>query len=73
MNARYVTYLDQLGSLVPLAQLLEHVVPLGLEVGLLFDFCLVEAVDDGVFAVGDEDALDLLCFYSQVRYESFYE
>lgn len=52
-------YLDLLHRLLPLAQLLQHVVPLGLEIGLFLDFCLVEAVDDGVLSVGDEDAPDL--------------
>jgi hypothetical protein len=55
-----MAYLDQLRSLLLLAELLEHIVPLGLEVGLPFDFCLVEAVDDGVFAMRDEHALDLV-------------
>jgi hypothetical protein len=41
-------------------QLLETVLLLLAEVGVLLDFGLVEAVDDGVLALGDEDASDLL-------------
>jgi len=49
-----------LRSLLPLSELPQPVVALPLEVGLLLDLCLVEPVDDGVLALGDEDALDLL-------------
>lgn len=46
-------------SLVALSQLLEAVVSLLLKVWFLLYLCLVEAVDDGVLALGHEDALDL--------------
>lgn len=54
-----VTYPNQEGRLVTLPQLLEPIILLLLEVGLLLHLCLVEAVDDGVFALGHEDALHL--------------
>lgn len=49
-----------LSFLVLHAQLARAVVLFLLEIRLLFDFGLVEAVDDGVLALGDEDSLDLL-------------
>lgn len=52
-------YLDLHCCLIFGSQLLEHVVLFGLEVGLLLDFGLVETVDDGVLAIGDQDAPDL--------------
>lgn len=48
-----------LGSLVALPQLAQAVLALLLEVGVLLDLGLIEAVDDGVLALGDEDLLDL--------------
>ena len=70
-----IAYLDQLRGLFLLTELLEHIISLGLEVGLLFDFCLVEAVDDGVFAMGDEYALDLLipAYTALVSAQQFHE
>ena len=49
-----------LGDLVSLAELPHAVVLFLLEVGLLLYLGLVEAVDDGVLALGHEDTLDLL-------------
>lgn len=46
-------------GLVPLPQLPSVVLALLLQVGLLLDLGLVEAVDDDVLAGGDEDLLDL--------------
>lgn len=48
-----------MGGLVTLPQLAKTVLPLLPEVGVLLDLGLVEAVDDGVLALRDEDALDL--------------
>ncbi len=48
-----------LGDLVALPQLVQAVLALLQEVGLLLDLGLVEAVDDGVLALGDEDLPDL--------------
>lgn len=45
--------------LLSLAKLPLAIVFFLLQVGLLFDSGLVEAVDDGVLALGDEDSLDL--------------
>jgi hypothetical protein len=45
-------------SLIAAPQLLESVIPLLLQVGLLLHLCLVEAVDNGVFALRDKNALD---------------
>jgi len=53
------TYPCQLVGLVLLAQLPQVVVLLLLQVGVLFDLGLVEAVDDGVFPLGDQYPLDL--------------
>jgi hypothetical protein len=52
------TYPDQLGCLIPSPKLLQAVILLLLEVGLLLYFGLVETVDDAVLALRDEDALD---------------
>lgn len=43
--------------LVTTSQLLESIISLLLEVRLLLNLCLVEAVDDRVLALGDQDAL----------------
>lgn len=53
------TYALLLSFLVLHAQLARAVVLFLLEIRLLFDFGLVEAVDDWVLALGDEDSLDL--------------
>jgi len=45
-------------SLITASQFLKPVVPLLLQVGLLLHLCLVEAVDDGVFALRHKDTLD---------------
>jgi hypothetical protein len=45
-------------SLISASQFLEPVVPLLLQIGLLLHLCLVEAVDNGVFALRDKNALD---------------
>lgn len=47
------------GSLFAPPQLLLPLLAFLFEVGLALDFGLVEAVDDGVFALGYVDALDL--------------
>lgn len=51
-------YPRQLRGLVLLPNLPEVIVLLLLQVGLPLDLCLVEPVDDGVLALGDEDAAD---------------
>lgn len=43
--------------LITTSQLLEAIVSLLLKVWLLLYLCLVETVDDGVLALGDQDAL----------------
>lgn len=54
-----LTHPKLLAGLVLSPQLFEAFLALLLKVGLHLDLCLVEAVDDGVLALGDEDALDL--------------
>lgn len=49
----------QLSGLISLAQLPQAIVLFLLQVGLLLDLGFVEAIDDGVLALGDEDTLDL--------------
>lgn len=49
----------ELSILVFLAKLLETILLFLLQVGLLLHLCLVEAVDDGVLALRNEDPLDL--------------
>ncbi len=66
MEWRRTYPLQHLGLVAP-AQLLEAVVTLLFEIGLLLDLCLVEAVDDGVLALRDEHALDLRGDILQVR------
>lgn len=53
------TYPCLQGSLFAPPQLLLPLLAFLFEVGLALDFGLVEAVDDGVFALGYVDALDL--------------
>jgi len=53
-----------LGRLVLLAQLLEPVLLFLSQIGVLLLFGLVEAVDDGVFPLGDYKSLDL-CYVSR--------
>lgn len=53
------TYLLQQRRLILGPQLLQMVVLFLLEVGLLLDLSLVQAVHDGVLALGDEDPLHL--------------
>jgi hypothetical protein len=45
-------------SLVATSQLLETIITLLLQIGLLLHLCLVEAIDNRVLALGHEDALD---------------
>ena len=56
---RRVAYPRLLGRLVLLAQLLEPVLLFLAQVGVLLLLGLVEAVDDGVFPLGDDETLDL--------------
>ena len=55
--SRGLAYPGLKSCLVTASQLLEAIVSLLLEVWLLLYLCLVETVDDGVLALGDQDAL----------------
>lgn len=54
------TYPLLLRGLIPLPQFTSAVLSLLLEVGMFLYLCLVEAVDNRVFALFDEDSLDLV-------------
>lgn len=49
----------QSGCLITLAQLSQPVLLLHSQIGMFFHLGLVQAVDDGVFPLLDEDSLDL--------------
>jgi len=72
MEWRRTYPLQHLGLVAP-AQLLEAVVTLLFEIGLLLDLCLVEAVDDGVLALRDEHAFDLRADRSSQKNRSLLE
>lgn len=58
-DRRNITYPCQQCGLVLFAQLPQMVVLLLLQIGVFFDLCLVEPVDDGVLPLRNKYSLDL--------------